>query len=136
MPAATSAKVGCEAINGCTTMRYPVILPRVWLLVAVFQGASTDWRHRPHDLESIVYARGGFSDERRRAADDARQRFADIVPPTMLKLYTDQETRGARLSNSIVRSFYSQGHHYNYQSSVNEPPYPVYRVSGIFQLNQ
>ena len=85
-------------------MKYPVILSRIWLLMAVFQGAGAGWK-RPTD----DHIRDDFDDERRRALDDARRRLEDVVPPTMMKLYADQETRGFRLPNSVVRSFYDQG---------------------------
>jgi len=93
-------------------MKYPVILSHIWLLVAVFQGAGAGWK-RPtaaDDRESFAYARADFDEERRRPLDDARQRLEDVVPPKMLKLYTDQEKRGYRLPNSVVRSFYDQGY--------------------------
>ena len=65
------------------------VIPVTSDLVAVFQGAGADWRQRTHDRESPVYVRRGFSDERQRALDDARQRrLQDVIPPTMMKLYS------------------------------------------------
>jgi len=93
-------------------MKYPVILSRIWLLMAVFQGAGAGWKRPTDDREAVVHIRDDFDDERRRALDDARRRLEDVVPPMMMRLYTDQETRGFRLPNSVVRSFYDQGHHH------------------------
>jgi len=100
-------------------MRYPVLLPRIWLLVAVFQGSPSSGR-RHHGAESLsLGSSGGFvGDERRQTPEDARRRLGDVVPPTMLKFYADQETRGARGPNTVVRSFHDQGqHHHQYSLS-------------------
>jgi len=81
-------------------MRYAaLVLARVWLLVAVVRG----WRHPTHGDQSRVH--GGLDGARRRPLDL-------LVPPTMMKLYSEQETRGARLQSSVVRSFHDQGQHH------------------------
>jgi len=101
-------------------MKYPVILPRIWLLMAVFQGTGADRKRPADDLKSFAYSRADLDDDRRRALEDAKQRLEDVVPPAMFKLYADQETRGARLPFSVVRSFYDQGHHHHYQWRTEE----------------
>jgi len=99
-------------------MRHPVILPRVWLLVALFRGAGGGWRHPTRaGGESFVY---GF--------DDGRRRTLDLVPPTMLKLYDDEEARVARSPNSVVRSFHDQGHHHHRRCRPHHSPVPAVDV--------
>lgn len=101
-------------------MRRAVLAARIWLLVAVVRDADGGWRRSTGGRSFVDAVDDGLDDGRRWRPPPPAP--LDGVPPTMMKLYRDQQTRGgaAAAADSVVRSFRDQGYRRHHSGGYQE----------------